>query len=156
MNKQFSIKKICTEENRPPYSSKIEEYFEDFVTDNILKPFNIIINDEWKIILSVMIFKKEPESPEGVSIYEPDTIEEGKVMFYPVGINLEDIYKSEEHIVNIVGLYFQIISLFFLSNYKNIAREYMVNLMEKIDWDYLFSIPYPAPVEEQGYVGTDQ
>lgn len=156
MIKPFSIKKICTEDNRPPYSIKVDEYFERFVTDNILKPFDIILNDEWKVILSIMIFKKEADAPEGVSIYEPDNIEEEKVRFYPVGINLEDIYKTEEHIVNIVGLYFQIISLFFLSNYKNISKEYMVGLMDKIDWDFLFSIPYPAPAEEQGYVNTHQ
>ena len=152
MNKPFSIKKICIEDNRPPYPIKIDEYFEEFVTTNILKPFDIILNDEWKVILSIMIFRKEPGAPEGVSIYEPDAIEEEKVMFYPVGINLEDIYKSEDHVANIVGLYYQIISLFFLSNYKNIPKEHMVQLMDKIDWDYLFSLPYPAPSEDQGYV----
>jgi len=150
--KQFTIKKICAEEDRPPYSYKVDQYFEDFVTENILKPYNIILPEDWKIILSIMIFKQEEDSPEGVSFYEPDLLEEDKVKVYPVGINLEDIYKNEEHIVNIVGIYFQIISLFFLNNFKLVSREYLVELMDKLDWDYLFSLPYPAPAEEQGYV----
>jgi hypothetical protein len=152
--KSFNIKKICSEPDRPPYSGKVDEYFETFVYENILKPFNIIIDSDWKIVLSIMIFKKEEDSPEGVSFYEVDTFSEEKLKVYPVAINLEDIYKTDDHIENIIGLYFQIISLFFLSNYKIIPQEYMMELMEKIDWKYLLELPYPALMEEQGYVGN--
>ena len=151
---QFSIKKICIEEDRPPYSQQIDRYFEQFVVDNILKPYHIILNEDWKVILTIMIFKKEEDSPEGVSFYEPDIIEEDKIKVYPVAINLEDIYKNEEHVVNVIGLYFQIISLFFLSNYKLISMEYMMELKEKIDWEYLLALPFPAPIEEQGYISS--
>jgi hypothetical protein len=152
--KQFTIKKICAEENRPPYSSAIDRYFEAFVHDNILKPYNIIVNEDWKVILSIMIFKKDDDSPEGVCFYEPDIFEDDKLKIYPVAINLEDIYKNEEHVINIVGLYFQIISLFFLSNYNIVSREYLAEQMQKLDWNYLLSIPYPATKEDQGYVDT--
>jgi hypothetical protein len=152
--KAFSIKKICSEEDRPPYSIKIDEYFETFVYDNILKPFDLIINADWKVILTIMIFKKEADMPEGVSFYEPDVFEDDKLKVFPVGINLEDIYKTVDHVENIVGLYFQIISRFFLSYADTVTSTYLVNLMNKIDWEYLFSLPYPAPTREQGYVGN--
>lgn len=153
MTKQFSIKKICSEEIRPPYSYKVEAYFEEFVHDNILKPFDIILKEEWRTILSIMIFKKDELNPEGVSFYEPDLLEEEKVKFYPISILLEDIYKNDAHMENIVSLYFQVISLFFISHFKSITSDYMVALKDKLDWDYLLSLPYPAHKDEQHYVG---
>ena len=151
--KAFNIKKICAEPDRPPYSIKVDEYFETFVSENILKPFNIT-DSYWKIVLSIMIFKKEEDSPEGVNFYEADTFAEDKLKVYPVAINLEDIYKTSDHIENIIGLYFQIISRFFLSGYKVISQEYMMELMDRIDWKYLLELPYPALAHDQGYVGN--
>lgn len=153
MTKQFLIKKVCNEQNRPPYSYKVDEYFEDFVETFILRPFNIIIDSNWTVLLSVMIFKKDANSPAGVNIYEPSIIEEEMIKYYPVAINMEDIYVNDEPLENIISLYFQIISLFFLSNYKEISKEYMLDLKEKLDWDYLLSLPYPAPFFDQKYVG---
>ncbi|HEX8460729.1 MAG TPA: hypothetical protein VF623_04845 [Segetibacter sp.] len=151
--KSFNIKKICAEPDRPPYSRKVDEYFETFVYENILKPFDIIINSDWKVVLTIMIFKKELDAPEGINFYEPDVFEDDKIKVFPATINLEDIYKNEDHVENIVGLYFQVISIFFLSRYKKVAQEYMVELMDQIDWKYLLELPYPTLVEEQGYVG---
>jgi hypothetical protein len=155
VTKQFSIKKISEEGDRPPYSYKVEEYFEDFVHENILKPFDIIVNDEWKTILSVMLLKKDEQSLEGINFYEPEMIEDEKVKFYPVTIYIEDVYENDKPVENIVSLYFQIISIFFLSYYKRIEPEYMMEMKEKIDWDHLLAIPYPAPVKEQKYVGDN-
>jgi hypothetical protein len=66
---------------------------------------------------------------------------------------MEDIYANDKPLENIISLYFQIISLFFLSNYKSISKDYMLDLKEKLDWDYLLSISYPAAFSEQKYVG---
>lgn len=155
MTKQFSIKKVSSEENRPPYSYKVEEYFEDFVHENILKPFNIILEDDYKTILSIMLLNKDEESPEGVNFYEPEALDEEKIRFYPVTIYIEDLLAKEQPLENLVSLYFQIISIFFLSYYRQITTEYMLALKEKLDWDYLLSLPYPAPANEQKYVGDN-
>lgn len=155
MTKQFSIKKVSSEDNRPPYSYKVEEYFENFVHENILRPFNLLANDEHKTLLSIMLLNKDEQSPEGINFYEPEMIEEENVKFYPVTIYLEDIYLDGKPVENIVSLYFQIISIFFLSYYKKLEMEYMIDLKEKIDWNYLLSLPYPAPAEEQKYVGDN-
>jgi hypothetical protein len=29
----------------------------------------------------------------------------------------------------------------------------MLELKKKLDWDYLLSLPYPVPIDEQKYVG---
>lgn len=153
MTKQFFIKKVCNEENRPPYSYKVDEYFEDFVNKNILQVFNILEDNKWRLVLSIMYFAKEANSPEGISIYEPSTVKEEKMIFYPVSINLEDVFKDNSPLENIISLYYQVISLFFLSSYKSISTDYMLELKEKLDWDYLLSLPYPASFNEQKYVG---
>jgi hypothetical protein len=151
--KQFLIKKVSAEPDRPPYSYKVEEYFEEFVHNHILQPFNVIINGKWKVLLSIMIFKKDDNSPSGVNIYEPSVVAEEMIKYYPVAINMEDIYANDEPLETIVSLYFQVISLFVLSNYKEVSRDYMLDLKNKLDWDYLLSLPYPAPFSEQKYVG---
>jgi hypothetical protein len=153
LTKQFIIKKVCDEPDKPPYSYKVDEYFEEFVRENIIEPFNIIREDDWKILLSVMMFKKDEESPEGVSIYPAETIEEEKIRYYPIAINIEDVYANNTPMENIVGIYYQIISLFFISNCEGISEEFMLELKKKLDWDYLLSLPYPVPIDEQKYVG---
>ncbi|GEO09682.1 hypothetical protein [Segetibacter aerophilus] len=153
MIKQFLIKKVCSEANRPPYSYKVEEYFEEFVHNYILQPFNIILNEKWKVLLSIMLFKKDDNSPQGVNIYEASLVEEELIKYYPVAITLDDIYANDKPMENIVGLYYKIISLFFLSNYPGISQQYMLDLKEKLDWEYLLSLTYPAPYSEQKYVG---
>ena len=155
MIKKFLIKKVSAETDRPPYSYKVEEYFEEFVYNHLLQPFNIILGEKWKVLLSVMIFKKDENTPTGVNIYEPSIIEEEMIKYYPVAINMEDIYENDQPLENIVSLYFQIISLFFLSNYRTISADYMLELKEKLDWDYLLALPYPAPLFEQKYVGDE-
>lgn len=153
MTKQFLIKKVCKEADRPPYSYKLDEYFEEFVDTFILQPFNIIVSDNWTILLSIMIFPKDADSPTGVNIYEASVIEEERIKYYPAAINMEDIYANNQPLENIISLYFQVISLFFLSYYKSISREYMLGLKDKLDWDYLLSLPYTSPFVEQKYVG---
>jgi hypothetical protein len=155
VTKQFSIKKVSSEENRPPYSYKVEEYFEEFVQENILKPYDVILKDDYKIILSIMLLNKDEESPEGVNFYEPELIEEERIKFYPVAIYIEDVVGKAHPVENIVSLYFQIISIFFLSYYKRIESDHMLALREKIDWDYLLALPYPAPANQQKYVGDN-
>jgi hypothetical protein len=153
LTKQFIIKKVCDEPNKPPYSYKVDEYFEEFVRENILEAFNIVEEDDWKILLSIMMFKKDEESAEGVSIYPAETIDEEKIRYYPIAINIEDVYANDTPMDNIVGIYYQIISLFFMSNYESLSEQFMLELKKKLDWDYLLALPYPAPVEEQKYVG---
>jgi hypothetical protein len=99
-----------------------------------------------------MMFKKNAGIPCGVSIYEPEVIE-NNTRHYPVSIILEDVYANNNEMENIVGLYFQVISRFFLSIYQNISTEFMVGLQDKLNWKYLLSLPYPAPFAEQKYVG---
>jgi hypothetical protein len=153
LTKPFIIKKVCDEPDKPPYSYKVDEYFEEFVREHIVVPFNIVAEDDWKILLSIMMFKKDEENPEGVSIYPAETIEEEKIRYYPIAINIEDVYANNTPMENIVGIYYQIISLFFISNYESISEEFMLELKKKLDWDYLLSLPYPVPIDEQKYVG---
>jgi hypothetical protein len=155
LTKQFQIKKICDHADRPAYSNKVDEYFEKFVYDNILTPFQIILDKEHTVILSVMILKRDETNVEGIGIYDSATVEGEDLVYYPVSIILEDVLDGGNVMENIVSLYFQVISLFFLTNYEVVSQEYMLSLNENIDWAYLLSIPYPAAYEDQKYVGDE-
>lgn len=100
-----------------------------------------------------MYFKKDENLTERISIYGSSAVEKEKITFYPVSINLEHVYKNNTPLENIISLYYQIISLFFLSNYKSISTNDVLQLKDKLNWDYLLSLPYPAPFTEQKYVG---
>jgi hypothetical protein len=58
-NSYFGIYQACTSQNvRPPISFKIREYFEQFVTENILKKKNIVIGGKWIINLSIIFIEE--------------------------------------------------------------------------------------------------
>lgn len=153
MRKLFIIRKICTHANRPPYSHKVDAYFEDFVHEHILTPLQLLSNEDDAILLSLIILTKDETKMEGIGIYEPSVLAEERIVYHPVSIRLEEVYKDDNVMENIISLYYQLISLFFIHYYEQVTSELMMALKEKLDWNYLLSIPYPAPYEEQQYVG---
>lgn len=155
MSKQFFIKKICKQDIRPAHHHAIEVYFEDFVHEHILTPYNIIIDTHWCIVLSVMFFTKTESGLDGINIFEPSAIDEKAITYYPVTISYEQIFKDNHVVENLISLYYQVISLFFINNYKSIPADALLVLKDKIDWDYLLSLPYPAAYAVQKYVGDD-
>jgi len=151
--KQFYIKKTCSEENRPGYSYLVDEYLEEFINDNILVPYKIINGSKWNIWLIMMFFKKGNFGPTGVYVFKkPTTVSDGKVKFHPVQIPLEEVFRTDNVIKNVVELYFEAFRQFFTLNYKKISSEIFLDLKKKIDWTYLNSLPYPADIREQGFI----
>jgi hypothetical protein len=148
----FQIKKICNEPNRPPYSHKLDRYFEQFVNDNIIEPLHLNMGN---VLLSIMILAKRDVHDNGIGIYEPSTIDEEQLTFYPVSILLEDVYNGDTVMENIISLYFQVICLFFRNYFPSVTTDYLVSLKDKLDWVYLLQLPYPASIEDQQYVGDD-
>jgi len=51
---EFTIAQSSTSfTKRPPISSKVREYFEEFIADNLLKPKKLILGTQWQIKLSI-------------------------------------------------------------------------------------------------------
>lgn len=51
---------------------------------------------------------------------------------------------------------YEAIKLFFTRTYKKISPEFMDELWNQINLDYLLSLSYPAPFAEQRYFLDDQ
>jgi hypothetical protein len=130
----------------------LDRYFEQFVNDNIIAPLHL---DMGNVLLSIMILPKRDVQHNGIGIYEPSTIDEEQLTFYPVSILLEDVYNGDAVMENIVSLYFQVICLFFRNYFPTVTADYLMSLKDKLHWDYLLQLPYPASIEDQQYVGDD-
>lgn len=153
MESTFTISQICTANDRPPISHKVRDYFVQFIIEEVLIPQKIILSAEWNIQLAMMFMPGDESGPSRVDVFEPDIYEDIKLKVYPVVIPLDAIHQAEDPYLKTIELMYEGIFLFFTSFYKNISGHYMQALWEKINFDYLFSLPYPADITEQQYVG---
>lgn len=153
MESTFSISLICPVEGRPPLSHKVTDYLVQFIRQEILLPRQIILADEWNVELAIMFMPKGEFGPHKVDVYEPDIYDDVKVKTYPIAIPLDTIQQSDEPYMKTIELMYEGIFLYFTAFHKSIHAHFMQDLWEKINFDYLFSLPYPADITEQQYIG---
>jgi hypothetical protein len=96
MESNFHILLSATRKERPPVSYKVREYFEQFVTENILKRKKIIIGGSWTIRLTIYFLTKGPKVRfKGVALSKgATTVTREATKLYGVLILIEPIMKS--------------------------------------------------------------
>lgn len=158
MGSNFKIYQCAIGEARPPISYKICEYFEQFVKENILERKKIIIGGSWNIHLTINFLTTGPKVLfNGVALGNgATTVKSEAVKLYSALILIEPIQEAENPLLKTVELMYEAIKLFFTKTYKKISREFMDELWNQIDVNYLLSLPYPAPFAEQRYFMDDQ
>lgn len=149
----FSISQLCASKDRPPISHKVRDYLVQFVREEILIPEKMALSADWNIELAMMFMPGGEHGPEQVDIHEPDIFDDIRLKAYPVVIPLDAIHQAEDPYLKTIELMYEGLFLFFTAIYKNITPHRMQALWEKIDFDYLFSLPYPADFTEQQYIG---
>lgn len=115
----------------------------------------IISDTKWNICLSIL-FVEEGARSASTAVYlakSGRTISAERVKIYQVLIPLKSILESDDHFLKTITLMYEALTLFFTSTYRKITQHFMQELWAKVDLDYLRSLPYPAPLEEQQYVG---
>lgn len=155
MKSNFIIYQSCTDDNRPPISYRVREYFVKFVSDNVLEKKKIIINGKYNTLLAIFF------SGGGPKVLYKDIgfakgsrfIKEENVKIYEIFILLNAIQKAKNPYLRTIELMYEAIKIFLTTTYKKITPEFMDELWSKVDLDYLLSLPYPAPLSEQRYVG---
>lgn len=159
MKSYFKIYQTCTSNNlRPPISHKVRKYFEKFLIDNVLEKKKIIIGGKWTIGLS-MLFVQEGARYTLRDIYMAKgsrTVSAEAIKIYEILIPLLCIQEAKEPLLKTVELMYDAIKKFVTITYKKITPEFMDELWSSVDLDYLFSLPYPAPLSEQKYVGDKE
>jgi hypothetical protein len=100
-----------------------------------------------------MFLKVVKFGPPGVYVYAPTTVGADNVKFYPIQIPLKEIKESDAPLLKTIELLYEGIKLFFVKNFKKIDEKFMDDLWLKVDLNYLLSLPYPAELKDQKYVG---
>jgi uncharacterized protein with ParB-like and HNH nuclease domain len=149
MSKKFSLLLVCKRIDKPRVDRRVIEYLEQFVLEEILQPYNIIISAKPNVILSLASFEFERHAIE-IKLLHTQRVYGDKLSTIVIPFNLIEENRSLE---NLVILYFKAIEVFFLANYKKLNKSIFDHLREKLDMDYLSSIPYPASDEDVNYVG---
>jgi hypothetical protein len=153
MESTFTISLICPAGNRPPISHKVTDYLVQFIREEILVPRQIILQEEWNVELAMMFMPKDEFGPHKIDIYEPDIYDDVKVKTYPIAIPLDTILQSDEPYRKTIESMYEGLFLYFTAFHKSIHAHFMQDLWEKINFEYLFSLPYPADITEQQYIG---
>ena len=156
MESQFNIYLSSADGNRPPISNAVKEYFITFIIENVLAKKKLIIGGKWKVILAI-IFLSEGKRYSSAEIFlakgGPRTITNEGVRLYEIIIPMKVIKEAEAPLLRTIELIYEAIKIFFTTTYKKVTPEFMDNLWKEVDLKYLLSLPYPAPLEEQKYVG---
>ena len=166
MNKRFNIKLFDeTEVKALPIHYKTLEYFEDFVIDNILSEFKIILNSKWTYNFGIFFdstdYKNIPEhikTFDGIEkhlvILPPNTFSKELIKSYSVQFftsKIKDNPKGE--FIGFCEMMLDYIETFFVLNYKKVKETDFINIRQNVDWEYLKSIKYPADLKDQYFVG---
>ena len=153
MLSKFNIFQSSTEEDRPPISHKVRDYFVDFISAEVLEKKNILLNAKWNTILSIYFVRKGEYGPDKVFLAKGSkSISTEHIRIYEVLIPIQVIEAAQDKYLKTIELIFEAIALFMTSTYKKVKKEFMKQLWEKVDIKYLLSLPYPAPFEEQKYL----
>jgi len=151
----FKILLVCSAfEERPPISVKVREYFERFIHENLLQKKNIIIGGKWRINLGLILLEEGPRGPKTITLAKsPRTISNENTRLYEAVVPLKPIQQSKEPYLKTIQTIYEALKIFFTTTYKKITPGFMDELWQQVDIDYLLSLPYPAPLEDQQYVG---
>lgn len=151
---KFSIHLFGDRNSKIRISKRILQYFENFVLKKILEPKKIILNAKFDIDISFMLSSDYKENKEeNIVLYHYRQTYD--VKSYPISIPVDRIKESNNINIKSALLFYEGITLFFISNYKKISKEFMNDLIEEIDWDYLASLPYPAHLKDIDYAGEN-
>ena len=155
MRAKFSIFQAATQTERPPISYRVSEYFEHFVTEHILEKKKIIIQGEWDVHLTIYFLTNGPKVLfKGIALGKGvRTVISERVKLYSALILIEPIQSAENPFLKTIELMYDAIKLFFTTTFKKVTPEFIDELWSKVDLDYLLSLPYPAPLSQQKYVG---
>ncbi|MBO9151155.1 hypothetical protein ACFOTA_02980 [Chitinophaga sp. GCM10012297] len=157
MNAKFLISQNAVDQARPPISHQVAKYLEHFITERVLKEKRIILDGQWNVRLSMFFIEDGPRFQLNGVLFQQTatarTVKAERLKIFQVFVSYTAILKSEDPYRKTITLMYEAIKAFFTSIYKKVSPDFMDELFEELDFAYLMSLPYPAPFEDQKYVG---
>ncbi|RAJ05513.1 hypothetical protein LX64_02673 [Chitinophaga skermanii] len=153
MEKYFEILLLGELNERPPISHLVKEYFENFFLEKVLAEKGIIVGGKWKVSLAIHFQEKGPMATfEDMAFANgARTIASESIKMYSAVIHYNLIKDAEKPYLQTIELIYKVVKVFITSTYKKVKPTFIDELWNEIDLNYLFSLPYPASIEEQRY-----
>lgn len=154
MESKFEIWQTGSLLHRPPISHEVRDYLVRFCSDNVFKKKKIIEEANWKIILVFHFISTGPrvKFKDIAFVKSPRTLSAENIKMFDVFVLVEGIQDSTNPYLRTIELMLEGIKQFITSCYKSVNPEFIDTLWMEINYDYLFSLPYPAPYDKQKYV----
>lgn len=151
---KFKIKHFCDElYYRPKISSKACLYFEKWVINSVIQPYKLFTRSKWDHELGV-IFKIKDDFGN-IVVLPSNKYKAENIQSWTVLIPIKNFDDAEHPYEIYAHLIFTAIKNYLIDNQKKITATEIDPLWNTIDLDFLNCLPYPAPFEEQKYVGDD-
>jgi hypothetical protein len=140
---------------RIPISSEIREHLEKVVVEHVLTPQKIIINGKWKTVIGLIFMSRGPRGPKDIYLApgKPRAISANHIKLSEIIIPAYLIQDAEQPALKAIEMMYRAVKIFLTANYKKITPGLMDDTWKFVDVDHLLSLPYPAPLREQKYVG---
>ena len=157
MEKYFLIHQLGDIATRPPTSCQVKEYFEEFILENVLIKKKIAVGGKWQIMFTIHFQEKGTKTTfDDVAIAKGcRTVAAESVKLYESVILVNAIRSYEDPYLGTIELMYKAIKLFLTAAYKKVTSEFMDELWNQVDLNYLLSLPYPAPFSEQKYLNDE-
>lgn len=156
MKKKFKISfSSSSKEKRPQLSYLVREYYSELIEDNLFSNNVIALKEGWSIDLVIMFMEEAPrfKSEEIFLGKGAQTVKSEYVKIYDMIIPLKLIENEGNTLDSILIVLQQGLTLFFTETFRKVSKTSMEDCWKKVDMGYLRSLPYPAPLKEQKYVG---
>ncbi|RAJ05512.1 hypothetical protein LX64_02672 [Chitinophaga skermanii] len=153
MEKYFSIIQLGRLNLRPEISYKVREYLENFFIKKVFEAKKIIVGGKWMVEFCIHFLPKGPGTlfEDIVLAKGARTVSSDSLKIYECIIPFDFIRDADDPKLETIKLMFRAIKLFVTSTYKKVKPEVIDELWNEIDLNYLLSLPYPAPIDEQKY-----
>lgn len=144
-----------SKESRPPLSYRVREYYSSLLEDKLFKEKLVVLKDGWCIDLVLMFMEEAPrfKTSEIVLGKGFQSVKSEKIKIYNMIIPLKLIAAKGNSLEATLEVLQQALAMFFTETFKRISLQNMMDCWKDVDLNYLKSLPYPAPIKEQKYVG---
>ena len=151
------VEKIKLEDN-PKISFKVRDYVWSYIFENLLKPKKILIDNKYSYRITLTLEKYNPDkhkystdSPFNTSSTkfrpEPKFNTQGSLKFALVGV-VSDKLSSDISPTDYANIIYDAFGAFLIVISKKVTKEEFDELKNKLDYNYINSLPHPATIDE--------
>ncbi len=81
------------------------------------------------------------------------TVKSEQIKIYDMIVPVKLIVAKGNNLGATLEVLQQALTMFFTETFKQVSLQNMIDCWKEVDLDYLKTLPYPAPIKEQKYVG---